>query len=248
MINPHDPTLRERLKRRTLEGRFEISEIDLILNIRDLRAKGDHESVQMLCTVLLERGTPEFQRHTWGLRHRPDLREEAIANMGEHLLREAMNPKEIFMTQNFIHYVRCLCVDEFNRVLRQEGLRYQRDDDGRPTGRPYHIPRSLMEPLQPTPTDSDAPLLSADVADPQDQFEHLHANEESQRILAFLSDPLDRKIMVLRAIERMKWDDIAVICKRTERTIRLRYERARSYLRECILREQTTHVHAKQQH
>jgi DNA-directed RNA polymerase specialized sigma24 family protein len=248
MINPHDPTLRERLKRRTLEGRFEISEIDLILNIRDLRAKGDHESVQMLCTVLLERGTPEFQRHTWGLRHRPDLREEAIANMGEHLLREAMNPKEIFMTQNFIHYVRCLCVDEFNRVLRQEGLRYQRDDDGRPTGRPYHIPRSLMEPLQPTPTDSDAPLLSADVADPQDQFEHLHANEESQRILAFLSDPLDRKIMVLRAIERMKWDDIAVICKRTERTIRLRYERARSYLRECILREQTTHVHVKQQH
>ena len=248
MINPHDPTLRERLKRRTLEGRFEISEIDLILNIRDLRAKGDHESVQMLCTVLLERGTPEFQRHTWGLRHRPDLREEAIANMGEHLLREAMNPKEIFMTQNFIHYVRCLCVDEFNRVLRQEGLRYQRDDDGRPTGRPYHIPRSLMEPLQPTPTDSDAPLLSADVADPQDQFEHLHANEESQRILTLLSDPLDRKIMVLRAIEHMKWDDIAVICKRTERTIRLRYERARGYLRECILREQTTYVHVKQQH
>jgi DNA-directed RNA polymerase specialized sigma24 family protein len=248
MINPHDPTLKERLKRRTLEGRFEISEIDLIVNIRDFRAKGDNESVQMLCTVLLERGAPEFQRHTWGLRHRPDLREEAIANMGEHLLREAVNPKEIFMTQNFIHYVRCLCVDEFNRVLRQEGLRYQRDDDGRPKGRPYHIPRSLMEPLQLTPTDSDAPLPSADVADPRDQFEHLHADEESQRILAFLSDPLDRKIMVLRAIEHMKWDDIAIICKRTERTIRLRYERARSYLRECILREQTIHVRAEQQH
>jgi DNA-directed RNA polymerase specialized sigma24 family protein len=248
MIDPHDPTLNERLKRRTLEGRFEISEIDLILKIRDLRAQGDNESVHMLCAVLLERGAPEFQRHTWGLRHRPDLREEAIANMGEHLLREAMNPKEIFMTQNFIHYLRCLCVDEFNRVLRQEGLRYQRDDDGRPIGRPYHIPRSLMEPLQATPTDSDAPLLSADVADPEDQFEHLHAYEESQRILAFLSDPLDRKIMVLRAIEHMKWDDIAVVCKRTERTIRLRYERARSYLRECILREQTTQVHAEQQY
>jgi len=248
MIDPHDPTLMERLKRRTLEGRFEISEIDLILTIRDLHAKGDNESVHMLCTVLLERSTPEFQRHTWGLRHRPDLREEAIANMGEHLLREAMNPKEIFMTQNFIHYIRCLCVDEFNRVLRHEGLRYQRDDEGRPIGRPYHIPRSLMEPLQLRPTDSDAALPSADVADPQDQFEHLHAYEESQRILAFLSDPLDRKIMVLRAIEHMKWDDIAVICKRTERTIRLRYERARGYLRECILREQTTHIHAEQQH
>jgi DNA-directed RNA polymerase specialized sigma24 family protein len=248
MIDPHDPTLKERLRQRTPEGRYEISEINLVLSIRELRAKGDNESVRMLCTVLLERSTPEFQRHTWGLRHRPDLREEAIANMGEHLLREAMNPKEVFMTQNFIHYLRCLCVDEFNRVLRQEGLRYQRDDDGRPTGRPFHIPRSLIEPLQSTPTDSDTSSLSADVADPLDQFEHLHADEESQRILTFLSDPLDRKIMVLRAIEHMKWDDIAVICKRTERTIRLRYERARGYLRECILREQTTHIHAEQQH
>jgi DNA-directed RNA polymerase specialized sigma24 family protein len=249
MIDPHDPTLKERLRRRTPEGRFEISEIDIVLHIRDLRANGDNETALMLCTVLLERSAPEFQRHTWGLRHRPDLREEAIANMGEHLLREAMNPNEIFMTQNFIHYVRCLCVDEFNRVLRQEGLRYQRDDEGRPTGRPYHIPRSLMEPLQPTPSDSgDGPLPSGDVADPQDQFEHLHAYEESQRILTFLPDPLDRKIMLLRAIEHMKWDDIAVICKRTERTVRLRYERARSYLRECILREQTTPIHMKQQY
>jgi len=103
-----------------------------------------------------------------------------------------------------------------------------------------------MEPLQQTPADSDGSLPSADVADSEDQFEHLHANEESQRILTFLSDPLDRKIMVLRAIEHMKWDDIAVICKRTERTIRLRYERARGYLRECILREQTTHVQMQQ--
>ena len=124
MINPHDPTLRERLKRRNSNGHFEISEIELVLSIRDLLAKGDNEDVRMLSTVLLERSAPEFQRHTWGLLHRPDLREEAIANMGEHLLREAMNPKEVFMTQNFIHYVRCLCVDEFNHVLRQEGLRY----------------------------------------------------------------------------------------------------------------------------
>ena len=36
---------------------------------------------------------------------------------------------------------------------------------------------------------------------------------------------------VLRAIDGMKWDDIAVVCKRTERTVRLRYERARTYLR-----------------
>lgn len=245
MIDLHDPTLKERLRRRTADGRYEISEIDLVLNIRALRAKGDTEATRMLCEVLLDRSAPEFQRHTWGLRHRPELREEAIANMSEHLLREAMDPQEVFITQNFIHYVRCLCVDEFNRILRQEGLRYQRDDEGRPTGRPHHVPRALIEPLQPAPTDSDA-LPTADVADPLDQYEHLHAHEESQRILTFLSDPLDRKIMVLRAIEHMKWDDIAAVCERTERTIRLRYERARSYLRERIMKEQAAYTQANQ--
>src|SRR5947208_1520160 len=122
MIDPHDPTLEERLRRRNLNGHFEISEIELVLGIRDLRAKGDNESV------------------------------------------------------------------------------------------------------------------------PEDQYKQLHAIEESLRILTFLSDPLDRKIMVLRAIQHMKWDDIALICKRTERAIRLRYERARSYLRECILSEKTMHL------
>lgn len=245
MIDPRDPALPARLSRRTPEGRYEISEIEVVLAIRACQQKGETQSVQMLCEVLLKRCVPEFQRHSWGLRHRPELREEAIANMGEHLLREALDPNEVFMTQNFIHYVRCLCVDEFNRILRQEGLRYQRDEEGRPVGRPHHVPRALMEPLQAAPLDSEAPP-SADVADPLDQYEHLHANEESQRILTFLSDPLDRKIMVLRAIEGMKWDDIAVICKRTERTIRLRYEKARAYLRECLALEQAGYFRAAQ--
>lgn len=245
MIDPRDPTLKVQLSRRTPEGRYEISEIELVLTIRSLHQQGEIEHTQMLCEVLLGRCGPEFQRHSWGLRHRPELREEAIANMSEHLLREALSPREVFMTQNFIHYVRCLCVDEFNRILRQEGLRYQRDDEGRPTGRPHHIPRALMETLQATPTDSEAPP-TADVADPLDQYEHLHANEESQRILTFLSDPLDRKIMVLRAIEGMKWDDIAALCKRTERTIRLRYEKARAYLRECLASEQSAFFRAAQ--
>ncbi|HEX6483024.1 MAG TPA: hypothetical protein VF043_29625, partial [Ktedonobacteraceae bacterium] len=111
MIDLHDPTLKERLRRRTPEGRYEIGEIELVLNIRALHAQSDAEGSRMLSEVLLERCGPEFQRHTWGLRHRPDLREEAMANMSEHLLREAMDPKEVFITQNFIHYVRCLCVD-----------------------------------------------------------------------------------------------------------------------------------------
>ena len=245
MIDPRDPTLKARLSLRTPEGRYQIGEIEIVLAIRAYHGLGNMEASRMLGEVLLVRCTPEFQRHSWGLRHRPDLREEVIANMSEHLLRESIDPDEIFITQNFIHYVRCLCVDEFNRILRQEGLRYQRDEEGRPVGRPHHIPRALMEPLQATPLDSEAPP-SADVADPLDQYEHLHANEESQRILTFLADPLDRKIVVLRAIEGMKWDDIAALCKRTERTIRLRYEKARAYLRECLAREQAAYFRSAQ--
>ena len=245
MLDPRDPTLQARLSQRTPEGRFEITEIEVVRTIRVYHEQGDMEATQMLCEILVGRCGPEFQRHSWGLRHRPELREEVIANMSEHLLREALNPKEIFMTQNFIHYVRCLCVDEFNRILRQEGLRYQHDAEGRPVGRPHHIPRALMEPLQATPVDSEAPP-TADVADPLDQYEHLHANEESQRILTFLSDPLDCKIVILRAIEGMKWDDIAEVCKRTERTIRLRYEKARAYLRECLASEQSSRFRAAQ--
>src|SRR5215469_6517734 len=157
MIDLDEPTLKEHLRRRKPEGRYEVSEIDIVLNIRTLQAQGSSDKMRLLCEVLLERCAPEFQRRTLGLRHRPDLREEAIANMSEHLLREAIDPNEVFITQNFIHYVRCLCVDEFNRILRQEGLRYQRDEEGRPVGRPHHVPRALMEPLQATPLDSEAP-------------------------------------------------------------------------------------------
>jgi DNA-directed RNA polymerase specialized sigma24 family protein len=53
--------------------------------------------------------------------------------------------------------------------------------------------------------------------------------------------------MLLRAIEEMKWDDIAAICQRTERTVRLRYERARGYLRDCIIRERAAYVRSEPQ-
>lgn len=237
LSDPTNPALHERLRRRTAEGRYEIHEIELVKAIRVLRAKDDTVGTKFLCEVLLYRCIPAFQKHSQGLRHRPDLREDAIANMSEHLIREAMDPKEVFMTQNFVHYLRCLCADEFNRVLRQEGLFYKRDEEGRPSGRPQHVPQALIDPIRPVSPD-DASFSNADVADPSDQYEQVHAETESQRILTYLADPLDRTIMVLRAIEGMKWDDIAVVCERTERTVRSRYERARSYLRECMAKEQ----------
>jgi DNA-directed RNA polymerase specialized sigma24 family protein len=237
MIDLNDPTLDERLRRRTAEKRYEISEVELVISIRALLAEGNMTGVRRLSEVLLYRCAPIFQRHTDGLKYRPELREEAIANMGEHLLRDIQNPRETFITQNFITHVRRLCIDEFNYILRQEGLDYKRDHEGRPVGQPNHVPRALMASIQPAFADDES-LPAADVADPQDQYERVDAEVESQRILTYLDDPLDRMIMVLRAIEQRKWDDIADICKRTERTVRLRYERARSYLRECLNKEQ----------
>jgi DNA-directed RNA polymerase specialized sigma24 family protein len=238
MIDLSDPTLDERLLRRTADGHYELGECELVINIRALRAADNMTGVRRLCEVLLQRCALVFQRRTQGLHHRPELREEAIANMAEHLLREALDPDEVFMTKNFIHYLHCLCADEFNRILRQEGLHYRRDDEGRPSGRPRHVPRLLVGPLQATRDDGEEGQIDADVADPNDQYEVMHAGDESQRILTYLQDPLDRKIMILRIIEDMKWDDVAALCNRSERTVRLRFERARRYLRECVMKEQ----------
>lgn len=247
MMNLQDPTLQERLRRRAPEGRYEISEIELVLSIRECDASGNLDGSRMLCEVLVDRSKPTFQHCARGLSHRPDLREEAEANMTERLLREARDPKEIFITQNFIHALRMLCIDEFKRTLRQEGLLYRRDSDGRPGGRPHHVPRSMIEPLQGTSVDSDAPP-AADVADPVDQYDQLHAREETLRILNMLDDPLDRMIMVLRILRSWKWDEIAQACKRNERTIRLRYEKACSQLKIQLVNEEQNTIRKAPQH
>jgi hypothetical protein len=213
----HDPVL-EGWFSRTPEGRYERSEIELVLAIRALLKRGEHRQVQALCEVLLQRCTSEFLRYTQGLRRRPELREEAIANMGAHLLREAQNPHETFMTQNFMHSLRWLCVEEFNIILRRDLIGFQESQ---------------------LASSDDEWFAARNVANPHDQYEVLHAEVESRRILAYLQDPLDRKIMILRLIEGMRWDDIAQICKRTERTVRLRYERARNYLQKCMANERS---------
>ena len=97
-----------RLSRRTAQGRYELSESELVQAIRACQRAGDLASRDFLCEVLRERCTPEFERHSWGLRQRPDLREEAIAGMREHILREALNPKERFMCK-FGNYVGGSC-------------------------------------------------------------------------------------------------------------------------------------------
>ena len=145
------------------------------------------------------------------------------------------------MTLNFIHYLRCLCADNFGRVLRQEGLSYRRDEQGRPAGRPQHVPQALVDRIDVAAEDSeDAVAQPGVVADPRDTLEERMAAVEAQRILGYLPDRMDRQIMVLRALEHMRWDDIAKICGKTERTMRLRYEKALVTLRQSIEAETAT--------
>jgi DNA-directed RNA polymerase specialized sigma24 family protein len=243
------------LTRRTTTGGYVVADVDLVRAIRiwnervsaaeaqGAAAQRERAVVQRLCELLIDRCMPEFQRRAGGLRHRPDLMQDAIQGMIEQLLREAMDPREEFMTLNFIHYLRCLCADNFGRVLRQEGLSYRRDAQGRPAGRPQHVPRALVETIDISAEDRDDPAAqSRTIADPHDTINERMASLEAQRILNYLPDPLDQRIMILRVFEQLRWDDIAAACGKTERTMRLRFEKARVRLRECIEAEATQSV------
>lgn len=248
LIDPRDPQTQTRLKQRLPGGAYDIPEVALVKAIRAWAQRGDQVRVRMLCETLVDRCIPEFQRRAWGLRHRPELMEDAIAGMIEQLLREAQDPRETFMTLNFIHYLRCLCADNFGRVLRQEGLSYRRDEHGRPAGRPLHVPQALVERIDVSAEDREggegAAAQGTVVADPRDEQEERMAALEAQRILNYLPDPLDRQIMALRALEHLRWDDIAKLCGKTERTMRLRYEKAVVKLRQCIEAEQSNQTNA----
>ena len=243
-LDPRDPRTAARLRQRTPSGGYEVPEAELVRAIRIWDGRGETVAVRGLCEVLVDRCMSEFQRRAWGLRHRPDLMEDAIAGMIEQLLREARDPHEAFMTLNFVHYLRCLCADNFNRVLRQEGLSYRRDEQGRPAGRPRHVPQALVDRIDVAAEDrEDASVQPGVVADPRDTLEERMAAIEAQRILGYLPDPLDRQIMVLRALEHMRWDDIAKLCGKTERTMRLRYEKALVVLRQRIEAETAAVAH-----
>jgi DNA-directed RNA polymerase specialized sigma24 family protein len=238
LLDPRDPATRARLEHRAPGGAYEISEADLVRAIRAWHTQGNQQATRDLSEVLARRCMPEFQRRSWGLRQHPQLMEDAISGMIEQLLREVLDPSEQFMLLNFIHYLHCLCADNFSRVLRQEGLSYRRDAQGRPAGRPLHVPRALIDRIDLQPDEhEEGGGQGPEIPTPEDPQGTLLAAMEAERILGYLSDPLDRQIMVLRALEHMRWDDIARVCGKTERTMRLRYEKSRALLRERLTEE-----------
>jgi len=235
-LDPRQPEILALLKRRTPQGGYVIGDASIVLAIRAFSQKGDSTAVNLLSELLLARNRAMFVRHTLGLRHRPELMEEAIASMMEQLTREAMDPREQFITLNFPHYLRCLCADVFNRVLRQEGLSSAYNTAGEITGRPSRVPRALMDSLTTEPAETE--YGAADVlADPRDEIARYEATEEARRILELVDDELDRRILILRVLLGYKWDEIASLCGKTERTMRLRYEKTRARLREQLARE-----------
>ena len=239
VLDPRNAETLTALRKRTPGGGYEVSDADLVRAIRAWDSKGDLDAVRALSESLIDRCMPEFRRRAWGLRHRPDLMQDTISAMIEQTLREARDPNERFMLLNFIHYLHCLCADNFNRILRQEGLSYRRDEQGRPAGRPRHVPQALVDRIDVPLNDSeDDGAPGRDIANPGDTLGDRMAALEAQRILLYLTDPLDRKIMILRVFEQMRWDDIAAVCGKTERTMRLRYEKARVRLREALEAEQ----------
>jgi RNA polymerase sigma factor (sigma-70 family) len=235
-LDPRRPEILALLQRRTPQGGYAVGDARLVLAIRAFAQRGDMAAANQLSELLLVRNRPMLVRHTMGLRHRPELMEEAMASIMEQLIREARDPREQFMTLNFAHYLRCLCADVFNRVLRQEGLGSVPDAGGSSAGRPNRVPRALLDPLAPESVGAEYGVADV-LADPHDAIASFEATEEARRILELVDDPLDRRILILRALGGYQWDEIASLCGKTERTMRLRYEKTRTRLREQLTRE-----------
>ncbi len=219
-----------RLAERANGGGYAVPDVLLVRAIRGFHGRGDTERRDALFARLIERCKPMFQRYAAGLRHRPELREDAIADMVEQLWKEILDPRERFIEQNFAYYLKCLCVDNFKRVLRAEGYGYRLNDQGQIVGRPEHIPAAMLDRIdRPARSQEDDPVADV-IPDSTDQIEKRVAVLEVERILETLADPLDRKIVKLRVFAHLKWDEIAQVCNMSERTMRSRFEEARKYL------------------
>jgi RNA polymerase sigma factor (sigma-70 family) len=219
-----------RLAERVAGGGYAVPDVALVRAIRGFHGRGDTEPRDALFARLIERCKPMFQRYAAGLRHRPELREDAISDMVEQLWKEILDPRERFIEQNFAYYLKCLCVDNFKRVLRAEGYGYRLNDQGQIVGRPEHIPAAMIDRIdRPARSQEDDPVADV-IPDATDQIEKRVAAIEVERILETLADPLDRKIVKLRVFAHLKWDEIAQVCNMSERTMRSRFEEARKYL------------------
>lgn len=227
-LDPRRPEVRAKLGERTPTGGYTVPDAALVLAIRAFDARHENAPRDTLFELLLQRSMAMFRKMARGLQHRHEWMEDAIAEMTEQLWKEVLDPQETFMVQNFGTYLKRLGADHFKHVLRTEGHGYRVNDQGQVTGRPDHIPAVLIDTIDRTPSADDSEGAAVDtIADTTDALDKRMAALEAQRILNYLPDPLDRKIVTLRVFFNQKWDEIAVLCGMSERTMRTRFEQAR---------------------
>lgn len=227
--------VRERLEQRVPGGGYVVPDTQLIRAIRAFDQSGETQQRDTLFTMLLDRCKPMFRKMANGLAHRPEWREDAISDMTVQLWREVLDPRETFMLQNFAHYLKCLCTDNFNRLLRAEGYGFRTNEQGQVTGRPEHVPATLVDTIDRAAPAGDQQEAVVDIlADPLNTLDARLAVLEAERILQTLPDPLDRKIVYLRVFGNLQWEEIAALCGKTERTMRTRFERARQQMQSTL--------------
>lgn len=228
------PGVGQRLTERTPTGGYVVPDTMLVRALRAHYLDGEIARSHELFEILLDRCKPTFRSKTSGLAGKPTLREDAISEMKVQLWKEAIDPRETFMVQNFGHYIKCLCADHFNRVLRAEGYGYRTNEQGQVTGRPEHVPAVLIDSLSRPASGEDDQGMGDTLADVADPLNARVSSLLAQDILDYLPDMLDRKIVTLRAMYDLKWDEIAKLCGKSERTMRTRYERAIVTLHEAV--------------
>ena len=228
------PYVRARLAERIAGGGYVVPDVALVRAIRVAHERGDDAARDALFELLVIRCRPMFIRYASGLRHRPELREDAIADMIEQLWKEILNPKERFIEMNFAYYLKCLCVDNFKRVLRNEGFGYRVNEQGQVIGRPERVPAGIIDHLDHPQRAGEDDAAADIIPDTKDPLEQRLASLEVERILNRLPDPLDRQIVTLRVFGQLKWDEIAHLCNKSERTMRTRFEDARKQMAQVV--------------
>jgi RNA polymerase sigma factor (sigma-70 family) len=230
-LDPRRPEVQRRLSQRTPTGGYAVPDAALVVAIRAFDARHDAEPRDRLFELLVLRSRPMFRKMAGGLRSHPEWVEDAIADMTLQLWKEVLDPKETFMVQNFGTYLKRLAVDQFKHTLRNEGRLYRTNEQGQVTGRPDHVPATLIDSLDRAPgTDDETNAATDIIADTHDALGDREAEIEAERILRLVRDPLDRKIVTLRVFLNLKWDEIAQSCGMSERTMRTRFEIARAQM------------------
>ena len=230
-LDPRRAEVRERLSARTERGGYVIADALVVRAIRAFDARQMAGPRDMLFELLQRRCMPMFRRMAQGLRRHPEWVQDAIADMTVQLWKEVLNPKETFMVQNFGCYLKRLAVDQFKHTLRTEGLINRTNEQGQVVGRPDHVPAILVDSLdRAAGADEDASPAADVIADTKNGIEERLAEIEADRILHYVQDALDRKIAYLRILQQRKWDEIALACGMSERTMRTRFEVARAQM------------------